>query len=126
MENKYAIVENELVINVATASPEFAQQEGWVLITGDAWIGWGYVNGQFIPPAPIDYTEQNKTTAQQLLQDTDWTCTVDIANPQYSNPYLGNQDAFLQYRSQVRAIAVNPPTTPATFPELPQEVWVNV
>lgn len=69
---------------------------------------------------------ENKTQAEQLLQATDWTATVDINNPQYSNPYLGNQDAFLQYRSQVRAIAVNPPTTPATFPEVPQEVWVTV
>lgn len=69
---------------------------------------------------------QNKETATQLLTATDWTCTVDINNPQYSNPHLGNQDAFLTYRSQVRAIAVNPPTTPAVFPEVPQEVWVTV
>ena len=66
---------------------------------------------------------QNKATATQLLQATDWTCTVDITNPQYSNPYLMNQDAFLAYRSQVRAIAVNPPTNPAVFPNKPDEVW---
>jgi hypothetical protein len=66
---------------------------------------------------------QNKTDATSLLQQTDWTCTVDINNPQYSNPYLMNQDAFLAYRSTVRNIAVNPPTTPAVFPPMPQEVW---
>ena len=66
---------------------------------------------------------QNKATATQLLQETDWTCTVDINNPEYSNPYLMNQDEFLMYRSQVRAIAVNPPTTPAVFPPMPDEVW---
>lgn len=66
---------------------------------------------------------QNKANATQLLQATDWTCTVDITNPQYSNPYLMNQDAFLTYRSQIRAIAVNPPTTPAVFPNKPDEVW---
>lgn len=76
-------------------------------------------------PQP-DYSQTNKEQAQVLLSETDWTCTVDINNPQYSNPYLGNQDAFLAYRSQVRAIVVNPPTTPATFPEVPQEVWVAV
>ena len=84
-----------------------------------------------LDPEQIAYNEQqvkqsNKSNAEQLLQATDWTATVDINNPQYSNPYLGNQDAFLAYRSQVRAIAVNPPTTPATFPEVPQEVWVAV
>ena len=69
---------------------------------------------------------QNKATASQLLSQTDWTCTVDITNPQYSNPYLTNQDAFLAYRSQVRAIAVNPPTTLVTdWPTLPAEQWSN-
>lgn len=68
---------------------------------------------------------KNKSQAESLLQATDWTCTVDITNPQYSNPYLGNQDAFLAYRSQVRQIAVNPPTTPAVFPDVPQEVWIS-
>lgn len=69
---------------------------------------------------------QNKSQAMSLLSATDWTATVDISNPQYSNPYLGNQDAFLAYRSQVRQIAVNPPTTPVEFPATPQEVWVSV
>jgi hypothetical protein len=67
--------------------------------------------------------EQNKTTASSLLSATDWTATVDINNPQYSNPYLTNQDAFLSYRSTVRAIAVNPPTTPVIFPTVPTEQW---
>lgn len=67
--------------------------------------------------------EANKQQATALLQQTDWTCTVDISNPQYSNPYLMNQDAFLAYRSTVRQIAVNPPTTPAVFPVMPDEIW---
>lgn len=66
---------------------------------------------------------QNKAEATVLLQQTDWTCTVDIADIQYSNPYLMNQADFLTYRSLVRNIAVNPPTTPATFPTQPQAEW---
>lgn len=87
---------------------------------------WSLVNGSWEPPpgpTPEDIQAQNKTDATSLLQQTDWTCTVDITNPQYSNPYLMNQDAFLAYRSTVRAIAVNPPTTPAVFPPKPDEVW---
>lgn len=68
---------------------------------------------------------QNKAEATALLQQTDWTCTVDIADIQYSNPYLTNQADFLTYRSLVRSIAVNPPTTPATFPTQPQAIWSN-
>jgi len=31
----------------------------------------------------------------------------------------------LSYRSAVRAIGVNPPTTPATFPTVPTATWSN-
>lgn len=50
--------------------------------------------------------------------------TYSVGDSQESNPYLVNQTAFLSYRSQVRAIAVNPPATPVTnWPVLPQEQW---
>lgn len=98
-----------------------------------------YVDGQWVqvwsvePATPEEIAEReaaavqaNKAQAEQLLQQTDWTATVDIADPQYSNPYLGNQDAFLAYRSQVRQIAVNPPVTVTEWPTKPEEVWVSV
>ena len=106
--------------------PEYA--EGFIEAPDEVTFGWSLKNGQWIPPStPPDPTiqEQNKQQATSLLQQTDWTCTVDINNPEYSNPYLMNQDAFLAYRSQVRQIAVNPPTTPAVFPEQPKEIWSN-
>lgn len=74
----------------------------------------------------VKAAQSNKAEAESLLQATDWTATVDINNPQYSNPYLGNQDAFLSYRSQVRQIAVNPPIVVTSWPTKPQEVWVDV
>ncbi len=67
--------------------------------------------------------DSNKQRAEMLLQETDWTATVDINNPQYSNPYLTNQSEFLSYRSQVRQIAVNPPVTVEVWPVKPSEVW---
>lgn len=89
-----------------------------------------YANGQFTPyvaPAPPPPTaEENKTTAMSKLQATDWTATVDISNPQYSNPYLANQDAFLTYRSQVRQYAVNPVAGNIQWPVKPTEVWTTV
>lgn len=69
---------------------------------------------------------QNKQQASTLLLQTDWTATIDISNPQYSNPYLDNQDEFLVYRSSVRNIAVNPPTIPAVFPIIPSNIWKTV
>jgi hypothetical protein len=126
--NTYCIIENNLVVNVTTANDDFAQSQGWILCPEGVGIGWGYDGTTFTPPAnptPEEIQQQNKQQATQLLQQTDWTATVDINNPQYSNPYLMNQDAFLAYRSQVRAIAVNPPTTPVAFPTMPTEVWSN-
>lgn len=123
MINNYAIIENDIVINIAVADEVYAQEQGWILAPNGVTVNWRYIQGEFLPPLPTDYSEQNKQQATTLLQQTDWTCTVDITNPQYSNPYLMNQDAFLAYRSQVRAIAVNPPTTRAKFPPKPDEVW---
>ena len=68
---------------------------------------------------------QNSAQAQQLLAATDWTAIASVADPAVSNPYLTNQAAFLSYRSAVRAIGVNPPSTPATFPAAPVATWSN-
>jgi hypothetical protein len=125
---KYAVIENTLVINTTVSDADYAQSQGWIACADDVNIGWSYIDGQFVAPipptpTPAEVQAENKQQATSLLQATDWTCTVDITNPQYSNPYLTNQDAFLAYRSTVRNIAVNPPTTPATFPAQPQAVW---
>lgn len=128
MTNNYAIIENAVVVNVANATSEFAQEQGWVPLVGNAGIGWGYVNGQFVPPpgpTPEEIQTKNKQQAQALLSATDWTTIPDVADPAVSNPYLTNAAEFAAWRSQVRAIAVNPPTTQAVFPEQPTEQWSN-
>ena len=56
----------------------------------------------------------NKATAEQKLAATDWTQVADV-------PLLNKQD-FVDYRTAVRAIALNPPVQ-ATFPDLPVEQW---
>jgi hypothetical protein len=120
-----SVVTDQAQVNPSTIFyPEYASQ--FIEAPDEVTFGWTLENGVWVPPlgpTPEDIQQQNKNTATDLLQQTDWTCTVDINNPQYSNPYLTNQDAFLAYRSTVRAIAVNPPTTPAVFPTMPQEVW---
>ena len=68
---------------------------------------------------------QNSNEAQALLSATDWTAIVSVADPAVSNPYLTNQAEFLSYRSTVRNLGVNPPTTPAVFPTQPTPTWSN-
>lgn len=87
------------------------------------------VYGNVAPYTPSDpyipNADDNKKTAIKKLQETDWAATVDISNPQFSNPYLANQDAFLAYRSQIREYAVNPVAGFINWPIEPTAVWVN-
>ena len=86
---------------------------------------WSVVD---LTPEQIAYNQaqkaqQNKTQATQILSSTDWTSIADVADPAKSNPYLTNQAEFLAYRSAVRAIGVNPPTTAPVFPKVPTATW---
>jgi len=84
--------------------------------------GWMYIQGEAPVPPPSDYSAQNKAQAEQFLQATDWVELPSVSNPD-NTPHLQNINEFLAYRTEVRAIAVNPPTTPAVFPAKPDEVW---
>ena len=111
---------NQITQAVQQSTPELTQGQ-WYQV-------WAVID---LDPEQIAYNEDqakaaNKQQAETLLQQTDWTATVDINDPQYSNPYLGNQPEFLTYRSSVRQIAVNPPVIVATWPTKPDEVWVTV
>jgi len=103
--------------------------QGAPVLVGGAWYETWVVTEatpEEVAQRELECQQQNKQRAEQFLQQTDWTATVDINNPQYSDPYLGNQDAFLKYRSAVRKIAINPPVTVSEWPQKPDEVWVSV
>lgn len=70
--------------------------------------------------------QANKQQASQLLSATDWTAIPSVADPAQSNPFLANQAAFLEYRNQLRQIAVNPPVVVSSWPVEPDEVWETV
>jgi hypothetical protein len=90
----------------------------WADNAMDAWT----VANTPIPPSPPT-AEQNKQTAIGKLQSTDWSATVDIANSNYSNPYLTNQNAFLAYRSEIRQVAVNPIAGNIDWAIEPDAIW---
>jgi hypothetical protein len=125
----YAQIENQTVINLIVVDENNVPD--WVTaptyIESDvAEIGDTYENGEFIPYVqPPQTAEQNKQTAITYLQETDWTSVADVGNPEMSNPYLVNQSEFIAWRSQVRAIAVNPIAGDNVFTPKPQEQWSN-
>lgn len=78
-----------------------------------------------VPPAPPT-AEQNKSTAVNKLQATDWTTIPDVGDSTKSNPYLSNVQDFVTYRNAVRQYAINPVAGAINWPTLPQEVWTTV
>lgn len=65
----YAIIENNIVINVVEAEEELALAKGWVEIQGGAGIGWTYSEGKFtLPPAPEPVVEPQPTKEELLAQ----------------------------------------------------------
>jgi hypothetical protein len=67
---------------------------------------------------------QNKLQAEKDLQETDWTQSPDVDNPE-NPPYLSNKAEFTSYRAELRVIAINPPVTVETWPARPNEQWVG-
>ena len=89
-----------------------------------------WVVGTYTPEQQAYYDNQrkqaNKQQASALLSATDWTAIPSVADPAQSNPFLANQNAFFEYRNQLRAIAVNPPVVVESWPVEPDEVWETV
>lgn len=123
-------LENNRICQIETDNQTFDISEPlfWTSCPDDCTTEWTYAEGQFIPPQPyIPNADENQQTAVTLLQQTDWTTIADVGNPQMANPYLSNQAEFIAWRSQVRAIAVNPVGgVLPIFDEMPQEVWKTV
>jgi len=77
--------------------------------------------GAYVPPPPPT-AEQNKASAERRLQSTDWVNEPDVYDTA-RNPHLLNRDAFLDYRSWCRNIAVNPVAGDLEWPAEPTAVW---
>jgi hypothetical protein len=83
----------------------------------NAMAAWSVANTPVppTPPTPAEIQKANLETAQLLLQESDFTQLLDVN--------LTNKAEWTTYRSEVRAIANNPPTTPAVFPTAPPLIW---
>lgn len=91
-------------------------------------LNWVYtVRVEPLTPEEIEQMRQNEAAqigqqAANLLSQTDWSAIPSVADPAQSNPYLTNQAEFITWRSQVRAIAVNPKYD-SVIPPQPKDKW---
>lgn len=49
---RYAIIEDGVVMNIGAATPEYADEQGWVACPDGCEIGWLYDGEEFTTPAP--------------------------------------------------------------------------
>jgi hypothetical protein len=95
-----------------------------VLIRGDEAFDAEGNQVTYDPVYVQDYADKISCSdqAKAILTATDWTSIPDVGNPSASNPYLLNQGEFIAYRSQIRALAINPVANPV-WPTQPTEQW---
>ena len=68
MTKNYAIIENEIVINIALSDEPLA--ENWIA-SEEAAIGWTYIDGQFSPPPEPTPTQEELDEEQAPLDVPD-------------------------------------------------------
>lgn len=120
---KYKEFDEEMPAGINATDPYAHIQEIWAKGNAGDYGPIAEFVPEPIPPVVPPTAEQNKNKAIRLLNESDWTATSTIADPQVSNPYLTNQAEFLAYRSALREIAVNPQDGFLTWPTKPNEVW---
>jgi hypothetical protein len=120
-----------VVVDVRDTQYDASVQYFWVECNDNVQIGWLYDNGQFAeppPPPPVPLptptAEENKAKAINKLSKTDWVEIPSVTDPSIT-PHLLNKDEFIQFRSYVRAIAINPIEGNVQWPAYPQEQWSN-
>lgn len=86
-------------------------------------VGWYYSDGNFFDSLPPTSTE-NKLKAISLLKETDWVTFPDVVDTSLT-PHLLNQDEFIEYRRQLRAISVDPKDGYIGWPVIPVEKWAK-
>lgn len=96
----------------------------WALAAKAVWqVAYDENHAPPPPPTPEEIQQTNKNKAVDFLKQTDWVDLPAVSNPEVSNPYLMNVNAFLEWRSQIREVAINPPTTFVDFSTAPSAVW---
>lgn len=68
MNDRFAIVENDLVVNVVVGQPDIAENQ--ILVEcPNAGPGWKYIDGQFVEPDPEPVVTPPSPTKEQLMAE---------------------------------------------------------
>jgi hypothetical protein len=83
---------------------------------------WTNITDNWPPAITSPTADQNKGQAIFLLSQTDWVNEPDVYDAN-NTPHLLNRQDFLNFRVQVRVIAVTPVAGNLDWPTLPVAQW---
>ena len=101
---RYAIIENAKVVNIAVATPEFADSQGWVICPDGVGVGWSFDgSGEPLPPPPDTEGEAARVRAQRntLLVESD----VMVLPDRWAAMTPEQQQVWATYRQALRDIS---------------------
>lgn len=92
------------------------------VIADAAFVEAHYPGHYRLVPEVTDYVALNRATAIANLQATDWSELPSVSDAS-ATPHLLNIGDFINYRTAIRAIAVNPPDKAVDWPVMPSQDW---
>ncbi len=114
MKNKYAIIQNNKVVNIVVANSEFAFTQGWIECPANVDIGWDYNGETLNPPIRNVETEWNeiRINRDNLLLESD----TNVLPDRWAAMTLEKQTEWSVYRQILRDI-------PQSFLDPKDVIW---
>lgn len=115
---RFAIIEAGKVVNIAEATPQHGEAQGWTPLPNDTvGIGWAYSRGKFKapPPPPVDM-DSVRARRDTLLRFSDWTQVPDA-------PLTDKKrEAWREYRAALRDLpaTIKKGATSVEWPQPPK------
>ena len=100
--------------NTSIPNEDIANLPAWANNCLSIWEAKDYAEKHPPAPTPDQIIAANKTKAERLLLDSDWSVLSDVP--------LSNKSEWETYRSALRQIAISPTVNPV-WPVKPQSIW---
>lgn len=114
---RYAIIQDNKVINIAVADPNFAKKQKWVWASQEVQIGWTYKDKTFYPPERNIENEWDEIRKKRdmLLEKSD----VYILPDRWEVMRQDEKTEWITYRQNLRDITEN-------FSDPSEIVWPTI
>tara|TARA_R100001086_G_scaffold16743_2_gene8193 strand:- start:2297 stop:2815 length:519 start_codon:yes stop_codon:yes gene_type:complete len=90
--NKYAVITDGTVQNVANADPEFASEQGWIAAPAHVGPGWGYDGTNWTPPQEPEPASEdvNKERNRRISGGFSWNGHTFQSDPDSRENIIGS------------------------------------